>query len=214
MTFEDAVPLLEESFGFIFEDLEATEEVKTYAQLEEEGEQEAQDPMVITPYELEELKYAFEQSKLPSEERNAGQGDIAKGYHAYEPLSIASTRLVARKAGFAFTTVDHSPERVPVYAIGSGAAMFEGNFENIDIAYKLLAAMGLYEGGDTTAPQITVTGKAGSEEAATEEESTEESATEESATSEESATEESATEESATEESATEESATEEESAE
>ena len=37
--------------------------------------------------------------------------------------------------------------------------MFEGNYENIDIAYKLLAAMGLYEGGDTKIDKITVTGK-------------------------------------------------------
>src|SRR5699024_2734555 len=109
-------------------------------------------------------------------------------------ISIASTRLVARKAGFAFTTVDHSPERVPVYAIGSGAAMFEGNFENNDIAYKLLAAMGMYEGGDTAIAPIEVTGKASAEEAteeATEEETTEESAEE---TTEEESAEESAEE--------------------
>ena len=48
-----------------------------------------------------------------------------------------------------------------MYAIGAGAAMFEGNYENIDIAYKLLAAMGLYEGGDTKVDKISVTTKAG-----------------------------------------------------
>ena len=178
MTFEDAIPLLEENFGFIF-DLEAKEEVKTFGELED-AEEEEKDLMLVTPYELEELKYAFEQTMLPYEERNAGQSDIIKGYHSYEPLSIAATRLVARKAGFAFTTVDHSPERVPVYAIGAGAAMFEGNFENIDIAYKILAAMGLYEGGETKVDRIEITGKFAGEEAAeeTEEESeeTEESA--------------------------------------
>ncbi|WP_311432035.1 alkaline phosphatase [Facklamia hominis] len=163
MTFEDFLPTLEENFGFVF-DLEASEDVKTFGEVEaaeEAGEVEEKDLMLVTPYELEELKYAFEQSKLPFEERNAGQTDIIKGYHSYLPISIASTRLLARKAGLAFTTVDHSPERVPVYAIGAGAAMFEGNYENIDIAYKLLAAMGLYEGGDTKVDKISVTTKAG-----------------------------------------------------
>lgn len=163
MTFEDAVPLLEENFGFVF-DLEATEEVKTFGELED-AEEEEKDLMLVTPMELEELKYAFEQTMLPYEERNAGQSDIIKGYHSYEPLSIAATRLLSRKAGLAFTTVDHSPERVPVYAMGAGAAMFEGNFENIDIAYKILAAMGLYEGGDTKIDPIEVTSKFVSEEA-------------------------------------------------
>ncbi len=196
MTFEDAIPLLEENFGFVF-DLENTEEdVKTFGELEDAEEQES-DLMLVTPYELQELKYAFEQSMLPYEKRNAGQTDIIKGYHSYEPLSIAATRLVARKAGFAFTTVDHSPERVPVYAIGSGAAMFEGNFENVDIAYKLLAAMGLYEGGDTTAQPITVTGKAGgpsdneNSEVSTESEASASNEETESSTSEESTSEES-----------------------
>ncbi|WPJ91366.1 alkaline phosphatase [Facklamia hominis] len=120
MTFEDFLPTLEENFGFVF-DLEASEDVKTFGEVEaaeEAGEVEEKDLMLVTPYELEELKYAFEQSKLPFEERNAGQTDIIKGYHSYLPISIASTRLLARKAGLAFTTVDHSPERVPVYAIG------------------------------------------------------------------------------------------------
>ena len=148
--------------------------------------------------ELEELRYAFDQSMLAYEDRNAGQADIIKGYHSYLPISIAATRLLANKAGFAFTTVDHSPERVPVYAIGAGAAMFEGNFENSDVAYKLLAAMGLYEGGDTTAPRIEVTAKAdAATEEATDEEAVEETA--EDATTEEEATEETAEE---TEESA------------
>ncbi|MGF3195250.1 alkaline phosphatase [Facklamia sp. P13055] len=161
MTFEDAVPLLEENFGFIF-DLEAEEVVKTAGEVEkaaEEGEEEAKDLMLVTPYELAELRYAFEQTMKPYEERNLGQADIIKGYHAYEPLSIAATRLLARKAGLAFTTVDHSPEKVPVFAIGAGAAMFEGNFENTDIAYKILAAMGLYEGGDTKMAPLEVTKK-------------------------------------------------------
>ncbi|MGX7107154.1 alkaline phosphatase [Hutsoniella sourekii] len=182
LTFEEFVPVLEENFGFKF-DLEAKEEVKTYAELEaaeEAGEEEAEtDLMLVTPHELEELKYAFDQSKLPDKERNAGQTDIIKGYHSYKPISIAATRLLARKAGLAFTTVDHSPERVPVYAIGSGAAMFEGNFENNDIAYKLLAAMGLYQGGDTQIPRIEVTGKvSGEQEAAAQEEATSEASQE------------------------------------
>ena len=138
--------------------------------------------MLVTPYELEELRYAFEQQMKPYEERNMGQSDIIKGYHKYEPLSIAATRLLARKAGLAFTTVDHSPEKVPVFAIGAGAAMFEGNFENTDIAYKILAAMGLYEGGDTKMAPLEVTKKAS---ASTEESDAEEAATEESVEGEE-----------------------------
>ncbi|MGO4938211.1 alkaline phosphatase [Fundicoccus sp. Sow4_H7] len=178
MTFEDFAPVLSENFGFIF-DFEATEEVLTRAEAAER-EAEETDLMLVTPYELEELRYAFDQSKLPREERSASQADLAKGYFSYLPISIASARLLARKAGLAFTTVDHSPERVPVYAIGAGAAMFEGNFENVDVAYKLLAAMGLYEGGETAVDRIQVTGKFTGEEEVVEEEATEEATSEES----------------------------------
>lgn len=177
MTFEDFVPTLEENFGFII-DLELTDEVLTNAQAAEAEEVETE-LLQLTAYDIEELRYAFDQSMLEYDDRNAGQADVIKGYHKYTPIAIASTRLLARKAGLAFTTVDHSPERVPVYAIGSGAAMFEGNFENNDIAYKLLAAMGLYEGGDTAVDPITVTTKVSAEETA--DESTEESTSEESA---------------------------------
>src|SRR5699024_7787522 len=119
MTFEDIVPVLEENFGFVI-DLEATEEVLTQAEASE-AEAEETDLMAVSALDLEELRYAFEQSKLEYDDRNAGQADVIKGYHSYLPISIASTRLVARKASFAFTTVDNSPERVPVYAIGSRA---------------------------------------------------------------------------------------------
>lgn len=74
--------------------------------------------------------------------------------------------------------------------------MFEGNFENNDIAYKLLAAMGMYEGGDTAIAPIEVTGKASAEEA-TEEESTEETTEQSAEESTEETTEEETTEESA-----------------
>lgn len=174
MKFEDAVKLLEENFGFVF-DLEAKEEIKTAGEVaaakkaaKESGVKEEKNLMLVTPLELEELRYAFEQTMLPEEERNQGQADVIKGYHSYEPLSIAATRLLARKAGLAFTTVDHSPEKVPVFAIGAGAAMFEGNYENIDIAYKILAAMGMYQGGDTKAAPIKVTEKYKEEATATE----------------------------------------------
>lgn len=177
MTFEDFVPVLEENFGFVI-DLEVTDEVLTNAEADAAEEKEV-DFMAITAYELEELRYAFEQSMLEADDRNAGQTDKIKGYHAYLPISIASTTILARKAGFAFTTVDHSSERVPVYSIGSGAAMFEGNFENTDIAYKILAAMGLYEGGDTAVAPIEVTSKVSSEEAVEEEEVVSEETTEE-----------------------------------
>lgn len=194
MTFEDFVPVLEENFGFMI-DLEVTDEVLTNAEVDAMEEAEAPELMAVTAFELEELRYAFDQSMLNEEERNAGQADIMKGYHAYLPIAIASTRLLARKAGFAFTTVDHSSERVPVYAIGAGAAMFEGNFENSDIAYKILAAMGLYEGGDTTSDRIEVTIKAATEEA-TDEETTEEATTEETSTEETSEATEETSEES------------------
>lgn len=196
MTFEDVVPLLEENFGFVI-DLDVEEEVLTFGE-RAEAETEETDPMAITAMELEELQYAFDQSMLDYDDRNAGQADILKGFHSYLPISITATRIVSKKAGFAFTTVDHSPERVPVYAIGSGAAMFEGNFENIDVAYKLLAAMGLYEGGDTTVDRIEVTGKATASESDVEETTAEETVEEET-TVEDTAVEETVEEETTTE---------------
>src|SRR5699024_12292109 len=115
MTFEDIVPVLEENFGFVI-DLEATEEVLTQAEASE-AEAEETDLMAVSALDLEELRYAFEQSKLEYDDRNAGQADVIKGYYSYLPISIASTIFVASQACFVFIIIDHSSVYYPFSTI-------------------------------------------------------------------------------------------------
>lgn len=50
--------------------------------------------------------------------------------------------MLDKKAGLAWTTTDHSGDKVPVYAMGSGLKMFDGEYDDTDISIRLGEAMG------------------------------------------------------------------------
>jgi len=60
-------------------------------------------------------------------------------------------KLLNTRAGIGWTTTGHTGIPVPVYAFGTRAALFGGNYDNTDIFFKLASAMGL-EVGSTPSP--------------------------------------------------------------
>jgi alkaline phosphatase len=63
-------------------------------------------------------------------------------YGGYYPLAATAIRILNNKAGLAWTTWSHTGIPVPVYAIGAGAELFGGKYDNTDIPEKIAKSMG------------------------------------------------------------------------
>jgi alkaline phosphatase len=93
--------------------------------------------LVLTDYEYDKLKRAYNMTmkgaaKLTQEEYVL--------YGKYEPLTVTITHILNNKSGIDFTSYCHTGIPVAVFAIGNGAELFEGYYDNTDI-YKKLAKL-------------------------------------------------------------------------
>lgn len=55
-------------------------------------------------------------------------------YGGYNPISVTVTHVLNEKAGITFTSYSHTAVPVPVYALGAGQELFDGSYDNTDIA--------------------------------------------------------------------------------
>ena len=92
--------------------------------------------------DVRELKAAFAQSVTGMRGRKAGK-EMYRTYSEYEPLTVAATKILGRKAGIGWTTFVHTGAPMPVSAVGAGQELFRGSYDNTDVHAKLRAAMGL-----------------------------------------------------------------------
>lgn len=134
LTFEEFAPQIEDYFGLVL-DPDAPSEDVTNAESEAYAEELAKNRLKCSKEEYNELKTAFDETKKSEDEQNVSYG-------GYVPIAITATRLLDKKAGLAWTTTDHSGDKVPVYAMGSGAKMFDGEYDDTDISIRLGEAMG------------------------------------------------------------------------
>ena len=134
LSFEEFAPKIEAFFGLKLDPNANTENVSNSL---EDAYREAQEKnrLLCSKEEYADLKKAFEESKKDADDQNVNYG-------GYIPVSITATRILNKKAGLAWTTTDHSGEKIPVYAIGSGAKMFDGEYDDTDVAIRIGEAMG------------------------------------------------------------------------
>lgn len=119
---EDVLPLIREHFGLVSP---------------EEAHLAKNKALVLTDYEYDKLKNAFTESMKASSERTHNQEtDIL--YGGYEPLTVTLTHLLNNKAGIGWSSYSHTGVPVPVYAMGEGAELFSGAYDNTDIFNKLV----------------------------------------------------------------------------
>ena len=118
--------------GITFEaalvDIEALFGLKT------EGEEG--DKLVLTAYELEQLRIAYEKSVNDTETGVDAQLEQVM-YGSYNPLSVTLTHILNNKSGVSFTSYSHTGLPVAVLADGLNAEVFNGYFDNTDIYNKL-----------------------------------------------------------------------------
>ncbi|MBP2662750.1 MAG: Alkaline phosphatase [Firmicutes bacterium] len=68
---------------------------------------------------------------------------LALVYGTYEPFSVTVTHILNQKAGIGWTTYAHTGVAIPVFAQGIGGELFQGYYDNTDIAKKIMNIMGV-----------------------------------------------------------------------
>ena len=116
------------SFEDVLVDIEALFGLKT------EGEEG--DKLVLTDYELEQLRAAYEKSINGTAASQYEQEEYVL-YGTYEPLSVTITHIINNKSGISFTSYSHTGLPVAVLAQGVNAEVFNGYYDNTEIYSKL-----------------------------------------------------------------------------
>ena len=116
-SFEDVLKDVEELFG-----------------LKTEGEEG--DKLVLTEYEQEQLRAAYEKSINGTAASEYEQEEYML-YGTYEPLSVTLTHIINNKSGISFTSYSHTGLPVAVLAHGVNAEVFNGYYDNTEIFNKL-----------------------------------------------------------------------------
>ena len=122
-SFEEVLADIEELFG-----------------LKTEGEEG--DKLVLTEYEIETLRAAYEKSVNGTATNSYEQEEYVL-YGTYEPLSVTITHIINNKSGVSFTSYSHTGLPVAVFADGVGADEFNGYYDNTDIFNKLADMLGV-----------------------------------------------------------------------
>jgi alkaline phosphatase len=93
----------------------------------------------LTDFEKSLLEDAFDKAIVGYNANNDEENNLLYGY--YNPLSVTLTHLLNRKSGLAWTSYSHTAVPVPVLAMGAGAKIFDGYYDNTDVAQKIAKIM-------------------------------------------------------------------------
>ncbi len=152
--FEDIMPLIRETFGLFVMSAEekaslekvisegkgsgASESAKKAAK---EAEGKLKYGMALSDLELKVLHDAFKQSMLGENERTKDDYTYLL-YGGYEPLSVKLTTILNNKAGIGWTSYSHTGVPVQTSALGVGAEMFNGYYDQTEIYAKMMKIIG------------------------------------------------------------------------
>ena len=116
--------------------------------LPEKADTAANKTLVLTDYEVTELKKAYDLTLA------GGFGTDADGkslqtaeeyvqYGTYTPFSVTVTHLLNNKSGINFSSYSHTGLPAAVYASGVGSELFVGSYDNTDIYNKMATILGI-----------------------------------------------------------------------
>ena len=103
---------------------------------QDDKEAEQDSKLVLTDYEYDKLKKAYDKTMNGSAEQLSQEEYIL--YGSYEPLTVTITHILNNKSGINFASYAHTGLPVAVFAKGQGQELFGGYYDNTDI-YKNLA---------------------------------------------------------------------------
>ena len=123
-TFEDIKPLITEYFGLKFEGAE-------------------DDLLVLRDSEIAQLEEAFELSMSGETIDTQDYQTYVVYSDSYDPLALTLTHVLNQKAGLGWTSYKHTGVPVGTSAIGIGHELFNGYYDNTDVALKIMDIMGI-----------------------------------------------------------------------
>ncbi len=95
----------------------------------------------LSEYEISLLEAAFDKAVHETSSNYQEEDNLLYDY--YNPLSVTITHLLNRKAGLAWTSYYHTAVPVPVLVSGVNADIFDGYYENTDVANKIAEIMNI-----------------------------------------------------------------------
>ncbi len=96
----------------------------------------------FSDYEKKRLQDSLTASMLDPKKRTKDE-EAYLLYGGYEPFSVTVTHILNQKAGIGWTTYAHTGVAIPVYAQGVGSDLFQGSYDNTDVAKKIMNVMGV-----------------------------------------------------------------------
>lgn len=94
--------------------------------------------MVLTTYEEERIKAAYEKSMIPKENRKQNENENVL-YGNYEPFTVTLTHILNNKSGISYSSYSHTGIPVAMMAKGVGEELFSGYYDNTNVFDKLKA---------------------------------------------------------------------------
>jgi alkaline phosphatase len=94
----------------------------------------------LKPFEQAMLEDAFDRSMKRATNKKSDEEEYLL-YGGYDPLTVTVTHLLNRRAGIGFSSYSHTALPAPVLAVGRGALLFEGFYDNTDIPRKIASLM-------------------------------------------------------------------------
>ncbi len=99
--------------------------------------------LVLTDYEYQKLKTAYETTMSRTGEEESFSQEEYVLYGSYEPLTVTITHLLNNKSGVNFSSYAHTGLPVAVLVEGVGQDEFDGFYDNTEIYNKLAELTGV-----------------------------------------------------------------------
>jgi alkaline phosphatase len=88
-----------------------------------------------------DVERAFRLSMTAKNKRETSEPQYKKLYGPYDPFTMACVKRADALAGITWTTYYHTGKNVPVSAVGAGADLFGGEYENTGVCDGIIAAI-------------------------------------------------------------------------
>lgn len=96
----------------------------------------------LSAVQKDQLEVAFQRSMGGEVVRSVVEDEYLL-YGGYEPLTVKITQILNQMAGIGWTSYSHTGVPVATFAKGAGQNLFGGYYDNTDIFFKLMDAMGM-----------------------------------------------------------------------
>ncbi|MBN2403343.1 MAG: alkaline phosphatase [Spirochaetes bacterium] len=96
----------------------------------------------LNDYQKKKLEDAYDKSICGMNNNSSSENALL--YGSYEPIIVTITHILNERASIGWTSYSHTGVPVPVYSIGHDSKLFNGFYDNTDIAKRLAKAMNIW----------------------------------------------------------------------